>query len=63
MKVTVIPIIIVALGIISKGFVRGLEKLEIGERVETIVKVGQNTESSSGNLGRLALSQIPGEDH
>ena len=32
MKVTVIPIVIGALGTIPKGFVRGLEELEIGGR-------------------------------
>ena len=36
MKVTVIPIVIVALETISKSFERGLEKLEIGGRIETI---------------------------
>ena len=36
MKVTVIPIVLGALGTISKGFVRGLEELKIGGRIETI---------------------------
>ena len=35
-KVTVIPIVIVALGTVIKGLVQGLEKLEIRTRVETI---------------------------
>ena len=36
MKVTVIPIVIGALGTVTKGLVQGLEDLEIRGRVETI---------------------------
>ena len=36
MKVTVVPIVIGALGTIAKGLLKGLEDLEIGGRVETI---------------------------
>ena len=36
MKVTFIPIIIVALGTVNKGLMKGLEDLEIKGRVETI---------------------------
>ena len=36
MKVTIVPIVIRALGTITKGLVKGLEDLEIGGRVETI---------------------------
>ena len=36
MKVTVIPIIVGALGTIPKGLVKGLEDLEIRGQVETI---------------------------
>ena len=36
MKVTVIPIVIGALGTVTKGLVKGLEDLEIKGRVETI---------------------------
>ena len=36
MKVTVIPIVIGILGIVTKGWVQGQEDLEIRERVETI---------------------------
>ena len=36
MKVTVVPIVIGALGTITKGLLKGLEDLEIGGRVETI---------------------------
>ena len=36
MKVTIVPIVIGALGTITKGSFKGLEDLEVGERVETI---------------------------
>ena len=36
MKVTIIPIVIGALGTITKGLIKGLEDLEITRRVETI---------------------------
>ena len=36
MKVTIVPIVIGALGTITKGSLKGLEDLEVGERVETI---------------------------
>ena len=36
MKVTLVPIVIGALGTITKGLLKGLEDLEIGGRVETI---------------------------
>ena len=39
MKVTVIPNIIGALGTVTKGFVKGLEELEIRGCVETIQKI------------------------
>ena len=36
MKVTIVPIVIGALGTITKGLLKGLENLEVGGRVETI---------------------------
>ena len=36
MKVMVLPIVVGALGIIPKAMIKGLEKLEIGGRAETI---------------------------
>ena len=36
MKVTIVPIVIGVLGTITKGLLKGLEDLKIGERVETI---------------------------
>ena len=36
MKVTIVPIVIGALGTITKGLWKGMEDLEVGGRVETI---------------------------
>ena len=36
MKVTIVPIVICALGTITKGLLKGLEDLEVGGRGETI---------------------------
>ena len=36
MQVTIIPIVIGALGTVTKGLLKGLEDLEVGGRVETI---------------------------
>ena len=36
MKVTIVPIVVGALGTITKGLLKGLEDLEVGGRVETI---------------------------
>ena len=36
MQVTIIPIVIGAFGIVTKGLLKGLEDLEVGSRVETI---------------------------
>ena len=36
MKVTIVPIVIGALGTVTKGLLKSLEDLEIGGRVETI---------------------------
>ena len=36
MKVTIVPIVIGALGKITKGLLKGLEDLELDGRVETI---------------------------
>ena len=66
MKVTVIPMVIGALGKSPKGFLRELEELEIGKWAKTIqtrdIKIGQNTEKSPGDL-RLAVTQTPLKNH
>ena len=36
MKVTIIPIVIGAFGTVTKGLLKGLEDLEVVDRVETI---------------------------
>ena len=36
MKVTIIPIVIGTFGTVTKGLLKGLEDLEVGDRVETI---------------------------
>ena len=41
MKVTVIPIVIRALGKVTKGLIKGLEELEVKTRVETIQTTAQ----------------------
>ena len=68
MKVTIVPIVIGALGTVTKGLLKGLEDLEVGGWVETIqndsiAEDGQNTETSPGDLRRLAVTQIPVKNH
>ena len=36
MKVTIVPIVIGALGTVTKGLLKSLEDMEVGGRVETI---------------------------
>ena len=59
--VMVIPIVLGALGTIPKRLVKGLEDLEIREQSGdhsdyNIIKIGQNTQKSPGDLRRLAVS-------
>ena len=66
MKVTIVPIVIGALGTVTKGLLKGLEDLEVSGRVETIqttAEDGQNTEMSPGDLRRLAVTQTPVKNH
>ena len=50
MKVTVIPIVIGALGTVTKGLVKGQEELEIIDYPNySTVKFGQNTEKIPGD--------------
>ena len=39
MKVTIVPIVIGALGTITKGLLKGLDDLEVGGWVETIQRI------------------------
>ena len=60
LKVTVIPIIIGALGTVTKGLIKGLEDLGIKGQVEIIQTthclIGQNTEKSPGDLRGFAIT-------
>ena len=60
MKVTIIPIVIGALGTVTKGLLKGLEGLEVGGRWDypndSIIENSQNTEKSLGDLRRLAVT-------
>ena len=62
MKVTIVPIVIGALGTITKGLLKGPEDLEVGGRVETI----QTTAllRTTRILRRvLAVTQTPVKNH
>ena len=49
MKVAVIPILIGALGTVTKGLVQGLENWTSGDYSNnSIIEIGQNTEKSPG---------------
>ena len=68
MKVTIVPILIGAFGMVTKELLKGLEDLEDGGRVETIqndsiIEDSQNTENSPGDLRRLAVTQTPVKNH
>ena len=59
-KVTIVPIVIGALGTITKGLLIGLEDLEVGGRVETI----QTTALvRTARILRLAATQTPVINH
>ena len=67
-KGTAILIVIVALGIFTKGIEKETGRLENkwtsgGYPNYSIIKIGQNTEKSPGDLRRLAVSLTPLEDH
>ena len=58
---TIIPIVIGAFGTVTKGFLKRLEDLEVGGRVETIqtttlLKTARINEKSPGYLKRLAVT-------
>ena len=57
MKLTVIPIVIGALGTIPKGLVKGLEDRNQRKSRDhldySIIKIGQNMKKSPGDLRRL----------
>ena len=55
MKVTIIPIVIGDFGMVTKGLLKELEDLEVGDHPNNSVNEdGQNSEKSPGDLKRLA---------
>ena len=67
MKVSIVPIVIGALGTITKGLLKGLEDLDwrTGRDYpnDSIGKNGQNPETSPGDLRRLAVTQTLVKDN
>ena len=68
MKVTIVPIVIGALGTESKVLLKGLEDLEVGGRVETIqttalLRTARILTRVLENLRRLAVTQTPVKNH
>ena len=64
----VIPIVISVLGTIPKRLVKGLGRLgnkwTSGDHpAYSIIKIGQNTEDSPGDLRKLSVTQTPEENH
>ena len=64
MKVTVIPIVIGALGTVTKRIVKGIggnenKKTSGDHAIDCTVKIGQTTEKIPGDLKRLAVTQNP----
>ena len=57
MNVTIILIVIVAFGTVTKGLLKGLGDLEVGDHLNnSIFENAQNTEKSPGDLRRLAVT-------
>ena len=67
MKMKILPIVISALGTVTKDWQknRGLgNKRTRGDNPNySLVEIGQNTEKSTGDLRRLAVTQTPMKDH
>ena len=70
MKMTIITIVIGALGTVTQELIHGLKDLEIRGRLKTIsivdigiIEIGQNTEKSPGELMRLVVTQTPVKDY
>ena len=64
MKGMVIPIVIDALGTVTKGLVKEMGR--IGNKNTTndsTLKIDQNTQKSPGELRRRAVTQTPLKDH
>ena len=68
MKETIVPIVIGALDTVTKGLLkgpRGLGSWRTGTDYpnDNIAEDGQNTETSPGDLRRLAVTQTPVKNH
>ena len=68
MKVKIVPIVIGALGTVTKGLLRGpggFGSWRTGRDYpnDSIAKNGQNPETSPGDLRRLAVTQTPVKNH
>ena len=65
MKVTIVPIVIGALGTITKGLLKELGSWRTGKDYpnDNIAKNGQNPETSPGDLRRPAVTQTPVKNH
>ena len=64
MKVSMIPLVVGALGTILKGLVKRLKDLEIRDHPDyNITEISQNTEKNPGDLRRLAVTQISVKNH
>ena len=68
MKVMIVPIVIGALGTVTKGLLKrpgGLGSWRTGgdDPNDSIIENGQNTEKSPGDLRRLAVTQTPVKNH
>ena len=65
MKVTVIPIVIGALGTVIKGLVCRLWNMRTGGNHPnySIIEIAQNIEESPGDLRGLAVTQTPVRNH
>ena len=64
MKVTIIPIVIGAFCTVTKGLLKGLEDLEVGDHPNNrTIEDGDNTEKSPWYLRRLAVTHSPVKDH
>ena len=64
MKVTIIPIVIGAFGIVTKGVLKGLEDFEFGGRIETIqTTLLRMARILRRDLKRLAVTLTLVKDH
>ena len=63
MQVTIIVIVIGSFGTVTKGLLKELEDMVIGHPNYSIIENDQNTEKSSGDLSRLAVTQTLVKNH